>query len=94
MEITRETARYVAKLSKLELPEEEIDSVCEGLSSILSYMDEINASIDTDTVSVRGAAESCPTRTDTVRASMERDALLSNAPQRSDETLIVPRVVE
>ena len=42
MEITRETAQYVAKLSRLEIADADMDSVCRGLTSILSYMDEIN----------------------------------------------------
>ena len=94
MEITRETARYVAKLSRLEIADEDMDGVCRGLTSILSYMDEINASIDTETVSVTGGGPDCPTRPDTVSPSMERVLLLDNAPEHSDETLIVPRVVE
>ncbi|MBQ9493980.1 MAG: Asp-tRNA(Asn)/Glu-tRNA(Gln) amidotransferase subunit GatC [Oscillibacter sp.] len=94
MEITRETARYVAKLSRLEIAEEDMDSVCQGLTSILSYMDEINASVDTGTVSVTGSGAGCPTRPDTVAPSMERVLLLDNAPEHGDETPVVPRVVD
>lgn len=98
MEITRETARYVAKLARLEIAESEMDGVCQGLSSILSYMDEINASEVTDAASEGATAPedgiSGPTRPDTVTAPMDREALLSNAPERGDETPIVPRVVE
>lgn len=94
MEITRETAQYVAKLSRLEIADADMDSVCRGLTSILSYMDEINASIDTGAVSVAGGGADCPTRPDTVSPSMNRAFLLDNAPEHSDETLIVPRVVE
>ena len=84
----------MAKLSRLEIADEDMDSVCRGLTSILSYMDEINASIDTEAVSVTGGGADCPTRPDTVQPSMERALLLDNAPEHSDETLIVPRVVE
>ena len=104
MEITRETARYVAKLARLEIAESEMDDVCQGLSSILSYMDEINASVDVSAAASGGAdaeAENAsadgirgPTRADTVTAPMDREALLSNAPERGDETPIVPRIVE
>ena len=92
MEITRDTARYVAKLAKLEIADEDMRSVCDGLSSILSYMDDINASVDTDGPPERG--RDCPTRPDAVTPSMERMKLLDNAPEHSDETLIVPRIVE
>ncbi|MBR0282035.1 MAG: Asp-tRNA(Asn)/Glu-tRNA(Gln) amidotransferase GatCAB subunit C [Oscillibacter sp.] len=92
MEITRETARYVAKLAKLEIADEDMESVCQGLGSILSYMDDINATVGADAGSVTGG--DCPTRPDTVTPSMNRLMLLDNAPEHSDETLIVPRVVE
>ena len=94
MEITRETAQYVAKLSRLEIAESDMDSVCQGLSSILNYMDEINASIDTEAVAVTGGGASCRTRPDTAGQSMSRAMLLDNAPERTDEALVVPRVVE
>ncbi len=84
----------MAKLSRLEIADEDMDSVCRGLTSILSYMDEINASIDTEAVCVTGGGFDCPTRPDTVQPSMARALLLDNAPEHSDETLIVPRVVE
>ena len=94
MEITRETAQYVAKLSQLEIAEDDMDSVCKGLSSILSYMDEINASIDTEAIAVTGGGASCRTRPDTAAPSMDRALLLDNAPERTDEAFVVPRVVE
>ena len=94
MEITRETAQYVARLSRLEIADADMDSVCRGLTSILSYMDEINASIDTGAVAAAGGGADCPTRPDTVLPSMNRALLLDNAPEHSDETPIVPRVVE
>ena len=50
MAIGKTTARYVDKLSRLKILEEELDSVCNDLSSILNYMDEINSTIDTDFV--------------------------------------------
>ena len=93
MEITRDTARYVAKLAKLEIADEDMRSVCDGLSSILSYMDDINASVDTEAASTERGRD-CPTRPDAVTPSMERMKLLDNAPEHSDETLIVPRIVE
>lgn len=93
MEITRETARYVAKLAKLEIADEDMESVCQGLSSILSYMDDINATVDADALSVTDGGD-CPTRPDTVTPSMNRMMLLDNAPEHSEETFIVPRVVE
>ena len=93
MVIDRKTAEYVADLSRLRIAEGEIDSICRELSTILDYMDEINSSIDTDTVVSRVGGLTNVIREDRVSDSMDRTELLSNAPEHTDETPIVPRIV-
>ena len=93
MVIDRKTAEYVADLSRLRIAEGEIDSICRELSTILDYMDEINSSIDTDTVVSRVGGLTNVIREDRVLDSMDRTELLSNAPEHTDETPIVPRIV-
>ncbi len=93
MVIDRKTAEYVADLSRLRIAESEIDSICGDLSTILDYMDEINATIDTDTVVARVGRLTNVVREDRVEGSMDRAELLANAPEHTDETPIVPRIV-
>ena len=93
MVIDRKTAEYVADLSRLRIAESEIDTICGELSTILDYMDEINATINTDTVVSRVGGLTNVIREDRVQDSMDRAELLSNAPEHTDETPVVPRVV-
>ena len=94
MVIDRKTAEYVAELSRLKISENEIDSVCNDLSSILNYMDEINSTINTDEVgsSVKGLKNVY--REDVIGESMNREELLKNAPRHTDETPVVPKTVD
>lgn len=94
MVITRETAEYVAGLSRLKIAEEEIDPVCKEISSILSYMEEINASVDTGMADALEAGLSNVMRQDVVEPSMDRAYLLENVPEHTDETPIVPKTVD
>ena len=94
MVIDRKTAEYVAELSRLKISEEEIDTVCKDLSSILDYMDEINSTINTDSVSSSVKGLKNVMREDVIYASMDRAELLKNAPSHSDETPIVPKTVD
>ena len=73
--------------------QDEIDAICGELSTILDYMDEINATIDTDTVVSRIGGLTNVIREDRILDSMDRAELLSNAPEHTDETPVVPRVV-
>ncbi|MBR4343599.1 MAG: Asp-tRNA(Asn)/Glu-tRNA(Gln) amidotransferase subunit GatC [Lachnospiraceae bacterium] len=94
MVIDRKTAEYVAELSRLKISEEEIDSVCNDLSSILNYMDEINSTINTDSVSSSIKGLKNVMREDIICDSMDRSELLKNSPVHSDETPIVPKTVD
>lgn len=94
MTINKETAEYVAELSRLKIKDEEIENVCKELSSILNYMDEINATINTDSVETNEWELTNVMREDTVEQSFPRDELLENAPEHTEETPIVPKTVD
>ena len=72
MIVDRKTVEYVASLSRLKVPENEIDSICDELSTMLDYVDEINSSIDTDLVVPVVERITNVMRPDTVSASMDR----------------------
>ncbi|HBI51164.1 MAG TPA: hypothetical protein DDX72_00095, partial [Ruminococcaceae bacterium] len=50
MIIDRKTVEYTASLSRLRVPEGEVASICDELSTMLDYVDEINATINTELV--------------------------------------------
>ncbi|MCR5431819.1 MAG: Asp-tRNA(Asn)/Glu-tRNA(Gln) amidotransferase subunit GatC [Lachnospiraceae bacterium] len=94
MVVDRKTAEYVAELSRLKISEDEIESVCNELSSILNYMDEINSTIDTGSVSNSIKGLTNVMREDEIHDSMDRAQLLENTPVHTDETPVVPKTVD
>lgn len=94
MVINKDIAEYVAGLSRLKISVDEVDSVCKELSSILNYMDEINSTIDTGLVDVPVGGLINVMREDLIKESMNREDLLKNAPEHTDETPIVPKTVD
>ena len=94
MAITHETAKYVAELSRLKIADDELDRVCGKLNDIINHMDEINSSVDTTGTELKASTMVNVMRPDEVVPSGEREILLSNAPERTEETPIVPKTVD
>lgn len=95
MKITRKDVENVALLSRLELPEEEIEMYSGQLNAILEYADVLTK-LDTD--NIQPTAHVLPLknvlRADVVKESLTRDLALSNAPEEEDGYFKVPKVVE
>ena len=95
MKITPEMVDYISDLSRLRLPEEEKEAMAAELERIIGYMETLGA-LDA------GGAEpgdrvlpgKSVLREDVVEESMDRQALLANAPASDGESLLVPRAVE
>lgn len=94
-EINKELVRYVAKLSRLEFDEFELENFTDKFKKILEYVEQLGA-LNVDNVS--------PTyhvlpvvdvmREDEEKESLPTDDVVLNAPQKSDNFFRVPRVVE
>ena len=93
MIVDKKTVEYVAELSRLRIMESEIDSVCAELNHILGYMDEINSTVDTETVNTSAIGLSNIMREDIVFDSMDRNELLENSSMHTEETPVVPKTV-
>ena len=85
----------VALLSRLEVPEEQMEQVTGQLDSILEYiklLDQVN------TDGVEPTAHVLPLknvlRPDIVRPSLSRELALSNAPEAEDGYFKVPKIME
>lgn len=95
MKITTELIDHISQLSRLHLPEEEKAKMAGDLEGILAYMDTLNA---LDTSGVEPMSHVFPVknvlREDEVQPSMDRGALLKNAPAADDEAFLVPKTVE
>ena len=95
MKITTEMAAHIAALSRLKLSEEEAGRMAGELEQILSYMDVLDG---LDTSGAEPMSHIVPLknvlREDEVQPSMERGALLKNAPAADDEAFLVPKTVD
>lgn len=94
MGISREEVRRVARLARLDLAEDVLDTMAEQLDGILGYMETLNR-VDTEGIAPTAHAVSLttPLREDERRPHLKRDAALANAPERDEETFLVPRVI-
>ncbi|HEY4619486.1 MAG TPA: Asp-tRNA(Asn)/Glu-tRNA(Gln) amidotransferase subunit GatC [Nitrospirota bacterium] len=95
MKITRKEVEHVAKLARLALRDEEIDTLTGQLSNILTYVEKLN---ELDTRDVDPTAHVLPIknvlREDEVKKSLEREKAIGNAADRTDEFFRVPKVIE
>lgn len=95
MKITRKDVENVALLSRLEIPETEIETYTDNLNAFLEYADVLSS---LNTEGVKPTAHVLPLknvfRADEVQPSLSRDLALSNAPEQEDGYFKVPKIVE
>ena len=93
--IDKEQVKKVAKLSRLELTEAEIEEFTGQLSAILGYVEKMN---ELDTDSVEPLAHCLPMhnvfRRDCVKDSLGTEKALANAPQRDGQFFKVPKILD
>lgn len=87
--------RNVAKLSRLDLTEEETREFTGQLSAILDYVEKMN---ELDTEDVQPLAHCLPInnvfRQDRVKESIGVEKALANAPQRDGNFFKVPKILD
>ncbi|MBE0535783.1 MAG: Asp-tRNA(Asn)/Glu-tRNA(Gln) amidotransferase subunit GatC [Phycisphaerae bacterium] len=87
--------RHVAKLSRLELTDQEVAMFSTDLSAIVEYIEKLN---ELDTTGVEPLAHCLPIhnvfRPDEIKPSLDTEAALANAPQRHDEYFKVPKILD
>jgi len=95
MKITEQQVRSVAGLARLELSEQEVASLSRQLTELVDYFRALD---ELDTADIEATSHAvplaCPQRADEVRASIDRDAVLDQAPQRDREFFAVPRIID
>jgi aspartyl-tRNA(Asn)/glutamyl-tRNA(Gln) amidotransferase subunit C len=86
---------HVARLARLELSAAEKERMRKELDGILSYIDKLRA---LDTSGVEPTSHAVPLtnvmRDDIEVASLPRDEMLANAPDRHGELFRVPKIIE
>lgn len=86
--------RYVAKLARLALTDDEIEVFGRQLGDLLGH---VNALADLDTASVPATAQVVESRNvlrdDTLRPCLDHEVVMSEAPQRQGAFFRVPRII-
>lgn len=95
MKISRDDIKTIARLSRLEVSEENMPQLEKELSDILSYVEQLNE-LDLDGVETMAHAVPLQNvlREDQVTPSIDHDKALSTAPVEDDGYFAVPRVVQ
>jgi aspartyl-tRNA(Asn)/glutamyl-tRNA(Gln) amidotransferase subunit C len=95
MSVDKDTVKKIARLARLDVPEERQEQIAGELQAILSWIEELSK-VDTANVeplaSVTG--HSLPLRVDKVTDGNKVDDILANAPEQASGFFIVPKVVE
>ncbi len=92
--ISADDVRKVAKLARLDLPEEKITTYTGQLESILGYVSQL-AEIDTEGVpeTTRAVEVTNVTREDDVTPTPVREEILNQAPLREGDFFRVPKIL-
>ena len=95
MKITTDLIGHLSPLSRLSLPEEEKQAMTAQLEQIVDYMDLLN---QLDTSGIEPMSHVFPVknvlRPDTVEPSLDRRALLANAPIPDEAAFLTPKSVD
>ena len=93
--LDKSQVRKVARLSRLELTEAEVEEFTGQLSAILDYVEKMN---ELDTENIEPLAHCLPIsnvfRPDRVGKSLGAERTLANAPQRDGNFFKVPKILD
>jgi aspartyl-tRNA(Asn)/glutamyl-tRNA(Gln) amidotransferase subunit C len=95
MAITRKDVLHIAKLAKLKLEDEEVESLMGDLGKILEYVALLDE-IDTADVPAMShvSVEQSPLRDDVVNPVVSTSDALAEAPRRNGDGFAVPAFVD
>ena len=92
--VTHEDVLQIAKLAKLSIREEELDSLTKDMSDIIAFADTINNAVgeeDVDFDNINNLSNAF--RDDVVRESFPREEILKKAPFQEDGYFLVKKRV-
>jgi aspartyl-tRNA(Asn)/glutamyl-tRNA(Gln) amidotransferase subunit C len=95
MRITSDTVLYIAKLARLRLAEAEVPVMQRDLDAILGYVDSLGK-LDTAGVPPTTHVLEIPTplRPDEIAGVLPVAEVVRNAPEHTDDAMVVPKVLE
>jgi len=93
--ITRDDVIYIAKLSRLDINDSELDNYVQHLQQILKYVEKLN---EIDTSNIEPTAHVLPmqnvTREDEIKESVTNEAAVKSAPDIENGFFHVPAVIK
>lgn len=95
MSVSKKDVDYIKELARLRVSEEEAEGLVKDLNSILKYVDQLNE-VNTDAVEmlVNPLYIENVYREDVVESSLTSEDFLMNAPERVEDYLKVPSVID
>ena len=95
MEIKNEDIMHIAKLSMLNLSENEVEKYRENMQDIVEFANTINE-LNTEGIEEAAFATEASNvfRKDEVKSSFNREELLKNAPSSNGEAYSLPSMME
>jgi aspartyl-tRNA(Asn)/glutamyl-tRNA(Gln) amidotransferase subunit C len=94
MKITKTQVLHVAKLARLRISDQDLETISGKMASILAYMDKLNE-VDTTNVPATSHAIALTNafREDDVHDHLPRENALANAPEQGQGSFVVPKVI-
>ena len=95
MPIDKHQVKKVAKLSRISLDDNKLESLSKDLVSILNFVEQLNK-LDTNEIKPLTSIidKSLDARDDTVSDGQMKDQILKNSPEKNEDFFIVPKVVD
>ncbi|CDI50581.1 Asp-tRNA(Asn)/Glu-tRNA(Gln) amidotransferase subunit GatC [Clostridium tetani] len=95
MSVTKKDVEHVAELARIELSETEKENMIEDLNKVLDYVKKLEE-LDTESedIIVNPYYIENKFRSDEIEESMSIDEVMVNAPERLEEYILVPRIIE
>ncbi len=95
MSVTKDDVRKVARLSRIAVAEENLETLASELTGIMGWIEQLNE-VDVEGVAPMTSvvASTLPMRDDVVTDGGIQDQVLANAPKSEEGFLVVPKAVE
>ena len=95
MSIDKNQVKKVAKLSRISLDNNKLESISKDLASILNFVEELNK-LDTKKTEPLSSIvdKTLEPRTDKINDGKIKEEILKNSPDKNEDFFVVPKVVE
>ena len=95
MPIDKNQVKKVAKLSRISLEDNKIDSLSKDLDSILTFVEKLNELDTKDIKTLKSITDkTLEARNDIVDDGKIKNDILKNSPEKNEDFFIVPKVIE